>query len=115
MAAYLLDENVNESGRVKARCVEWGITVHRVHDFDLLETDDRLIFQFAQERGYVIVTGNIHEFRAFQREANERGEVLPGAIYIPPHLQKNTELIVRRIIEVEVDEYYYGGEWWVRE
>jgi hypothetical protein len=115
MATYLLDENVNESGKVKARCSEWGITVYRVHDFDLLGADDRLIFQYAKEHEYVIVTGNIYDFRAFQREANERGEVLPGAIYISPHLQKNTELIIRRIVEVEVDEYYYGGEWWVRE
>ena len=115
MAIYLLDENVNESGKVKARCVELGIEVHRVHDVDLLETDDRIIFQFAREHEYVIVTGNVYEFRAFQQEANEKGELLPGAIYVPPHLQKNTELIIRRIVEVEVEEYYFGGEWWVRE
>jgi hypothetical protein len=115
MAAYLLDENVNESGKVIARCAELDIDVHRVHDFDLLKTEDRIIFQFAQEQGYVIVTGNVYEFRSFQNEVNRQGELLPGAIYISPHLQKNTELIIRRIVEVETEEYYFGGEWWVRE
>lgn len=115
MATYLLDENVNESGKVKARCVELGIEVHRVHDFDLLEADDRVIFQFAREQKHVIVTGNVYEFRSFQKEASEKGELLPGAIYISSHLQKNTELIIRRIVEVESEEYYYGGEWWIRE
>ena len=114
MPAYLLDENVNESGTVQKRCREFGIDVHRVHDFDLMGTDDRHIFEFAREQDYVLVTGNIYEFRAFQHEANEKGILLPGAIYIPPHLQKNTELIIRRIVEVELDEYYIGGEWWVR-
>jgi hypothetical protein len=115
MAAYLLDENVNESGRVKIRCMESGIEVNRVHDFGLLKTEDRIIFQFAQEHRYVIVTGNIYEFRSFQNEVNRRGELLPGAIYIPPQLQKNTELIIRRIVEGETEEYYFGGEWWIRE
>lgn len=115
MAAYLLDENVNESGQVQSRCTEYDILVHRVHDFDLLETEDRIIFEFARKENLVIVTGNIYEFRAFQQELVAEGELLPGAIYIPPHLHKNTELIVRRIIEVELEEYYEGGEWWVRE
>ncbi|MBN1121602.1 MAG: DUF5615 family PIN-like protein [Anaerolineae bacterium] len=115
MVAYLLDENVNESGRVKAHCTELGIEIYRVHDFGLLRTEDRIIFQFAQEHGYVIVTGNIYEFRSFQNEVNRRGELFLGAIYIPPQLQKNTELIIRRIVEVETEEYYLGGEWWVRE
>ncbi len=115
MATYILDENVNESRKVKARCRELGLEVHRVHDFDLLKTDDRVIFQFAQAHGHVIVTGNVYEFRSFQNVVNAQGELLPGAIYIPAHLQKNTELIIRRIVEVETEEYYYGGEWWVRE
>ena len=46
---------------------------------------------------------------------SEEGELTPGAIYIPPQMQKNTELIIRRIAEVETEEFYYGGEWWVRE
>jgi hypothetical protein len=115
MAVYLLDENVNESGRIARRCAAYGLKVYRVHDFGLLETDDRIIFEFARQRGYVLVTGNIDEFRIFQRETAERGELCPGTIYIPPRLQKNTELIIRRILEVETEEYYQGGEWWVRE
>jgi hypothetical protein len=84
-----------------------------VWDFGLEETEDFLIFQFALDHNHVIVTGNIFEFRQFQKELAAKGKITPGAIYVPGRYHKNTTLIVQRILEVEIDEYYAGGEWWV--
>jgi len=116
MVVFLLDENVNRSGVIKERCAEeWDIEIYRVHDVGLIARPDREILDFAREHDYVIVTGNVYEFRAFQQEILEKGESLPGIIYIPSSFIKNVELIMRRIAEVAYEDYHRDGEWWVRE
>lgn len=114
MPTYLLDENVSKPDTIISRCAIEGIEVIRVHQIGLDQTDDANIFRYAMARGYIIVTGNIRDFRPEQKKWIEEGNVSPGAIYLSTVHHRNVEDIVRKIIEVETmyDETDLC-EWWV--
>lgn len=114
MPAFLLDENVNNPNEIISRCKTVGIDVIRVHQVDLNRTDDGLIFQYAMEWDYVIVTGNIRDFRPEQKKWIEAGNEFPGAIYLSSVHYRSVEQIVDRIIIVAQEyEQTELREWWV--
>lgn len=114
MPTYLLDENVHKPDTIIARCEAEGIEVIRVHQIDLNEAEDPEIFRCAMEQGYIVVTGNIRDFRPAQKVWLEAGNEFPGVIYLSTVHYRNVEDIIRKIIEVEA-EYQNTDlrEWWV--
>ncbi len=114
MPIFLLDENVSNPDAIVSRCGVEGIEVIRVHQVGLDQTDDVDIFRYAMVRGYIVVTGNIRDFRPEQKKWIEEGNAFPGAIYLSTVHYRNVEDIIRKIIEVEktYDETDLR-EWWV--
>jgi predicted nuclease of predicted toxin-antitoxin system len=114
MPTYLLDENVHKPDVIIARCGAEGIEVIRVHQIGLNQTQDPAIFHYAMEQGYIVVTGNVQDFRPEQKAWIEAGNEFPGVIYLSWVHYRNVEAIIRQIIEVE-GEYYNTElrEWWV--
>ena len=115
MPVFLLDENVNRSAYIVERCAEMGIQVLRVHDLDLLNTDDEVIFEVAAVNEYILVTANIKHFRQAALALMAQGEY-PGAVWLPSKRYRNIEAIISRIIDVAMryDEFEVR-EWWVHE
>ena len=114
MPTFLLDENVHSPDEIISRCEATGIRVIRVHQVELNRTDDDLIFWYAMERGYVIVTGNIRDFRPEQKKWIEAGNEFPGVIYLSTVHYRSVEQIIGRIIEVaQAYEETELREWWV--
>jgi hypothetical protein len=58
----LADEDVNGPAIDLARRI-WNIEIVRVVDVGLAHTDDQIIFDYAIEHGYVLVSGNIKHHR----------------------------------------------------
>jgi predicted nuclease of predicted toxin-antitoxin system len=114
MPIFLLDENVSNPETIISRCGIERIEVIRVHQIGLDQTDDVDIFQYAMARGYIVVTGNIRDFRPEQMKWIEEGNAFPGAIYLSTVHYRNVEEIIRKIIEVE-ETYNQTDlrEWWV--
>jgi predicted nuclease of predicted toxin-antitoxin system len=114
MPVYLLDENVNKPDAIISRCEKEGIEVIRVHQIGLNQADDMHIFQYGMEQGYVLVTGNIRDFRPAQKQWIEEGNEFPGVIYLSTVHYRNVGDIIRKIVEVEetYDETDLR-EWWV--
>jgi predicted nuclease of predicted toxin-antitoxin system len=114
MPTYLLDENVTRPDKIIGRCEAEGIEVIRVHQIGLNETDDPEIFRYAMEQGYIVITGNIRDFRPEQKTWLEGGNEFPGVIYLSTVHYRNVEDIIRMIIAVEA-EYATTDlrEWWV--
>jgi len=114
MPIYLLDENVNKPDAIITRCAALGIKVIRVHQIGLNDTEDAVIFRYALQRGYVVVTGNIRDFRPEQQRWLAAGHPFPGAIYLSSTHYRNIEAIIRQIITVE-QQYQMTDlrEWWV--
>lgn len=114
MPTFLLDENVHKPDTIIERCARVGITVLRVHQLGLNQTDDPVIFQYVLEAGYVFVTGNIRDFRAQAMEWMREGKPFPGAIWLQPNKYRNVEAIIQKIVEVAA--LYEGDlvkEWWL--
>jgi hypothetical protein len=114
MPVYLLDENVHWPDTIIERCAQAGIKVLRVHQLELNQTDDPVIFQHVLEAGYVFVTGNIKDFREQAILWMEEGNNFAGAIWLQRNKYRNLEGIIRKIIEV--DSRYEDDlikEWWL--
>jgi hypothetical protein len=112
MPTFLLDENIHEPDYIIERCAEFDIEVVRVHQLDLDNTEDEVIFEFAMNAGYIIVTANVRDFRPLQTAWIEAEKVFPGVIYVSRNKYRNPDLIIQRIVEVESDPIE-GSEWWV--
>jgi predicted nuclease of predicted toxin-antitoxin system len=114
MPIFLLDENVHKPDDIIARCEAQGIEVIRVHQINLNQTKDLVIFRYAIEQGYIVVTGNVRDFRPEQTAWLEAGNEFPGVIYLSWVHYRNVENIIRMIIKVE-GEYNNTDlrEWWV--
>jgi predicted nuclease of predicted toxin-antitoxin system len=114
MPTYLLDENVHKPDTIVARCAAVEIDVIRVHQIDLDQTDDHEIFRYAMDHGFIVVTGNIRDFRPNQKWWIDQGNEFPGVIYLSTVHYRNVEAIVLKIIEVE-ENYHHTDlrEWWV--
>ena len=114
MPIYLLDENVKKPDVIIVRCESEGVVVIRVHQIGLNDTEDTEIFRYALEQGYIVVTGNIRDFRPQQKAWIEAGNEFPGVIYLSTVHYRNVEEIIRKILEVE--QTYNSTdlrEWWV--
>lgn len=114
MPVFLLDENVHKPDKIIDRCAQSGVTVLRVHQLGLNRTEDPLIFEHALAAGYVMVTGNLHDFRPLIAGWVERGNDFPGAIWLQTNKYRNVEAIIRKIIEVAaVYDEDLVKEWWL--
>ena len=114
MPIFLLDENVHKPDTIIERCMASGIEVLRVHQLGLNQTDDAIIFQHVLDRGYVLVTANVKDFRAFAIQRIEAGQDFAGAIWLPPNKQRNVEGIIRKIKDVAaVYDSDVVKEWWL--
>ncbi len=78
---FLTDEDVNGPAIELARTI-WGVEIVRAVDVGLARTDDQTVFDYARERDYVLVSGNIkhHEPKFYQFA--ESGRDHPGLILI---------------------------------
>ena len=112
MPTYLLDENVNRPDYIIERCRNLDIEVLRVHQLELDQTEDGIIFQTAIEQGYIVVTGNMQDFHPLQTEWLNKGHEFPGVSYLSANAYRNADQIAEKIIEVE-QNYQPNGEWWV--
>ncbi len=61
-----------------------------------------------------MVTGNIRDFRPWQKRWIDQGNTFPGAIYLSAIHYRNVEAIIVKIIEV-AKKYHSTDlrEWWV--
>lgn len=114
MPTFLLDENVHHPDYVIKRCAEKGISVLRVHQLGLNQTDDAIIFRYALEAGHIVVTGNIRDFRSQTIVWLKEGKEYPGALWLQPEKYRNVEAIIRKIIEISQSyETDPAREWWL--
>jgi predicted nuclease of predicted toxin-antitoxin system len=114
MPVFLLDENVHKPDTIIDRCAQVGVEVLRVHQLSLNQADDPLIFEHALAAGYVLVTGNLKDFRPLVARWIERGNDFPGAIWLQTNKYRDVEAIIRKIIEVaEVYDKDLVKEWWL--
>lgn len=72
--------------------------IQRVVDVDLGAAADPEIFAYAVRRGYVLVTGNIKDFRPLAVQWAQAGNEFPGIIFIRAEHQKNAALIASSLI-----------------
>ena len=114
MPVYLLDENVHRPEAIIRRCKDEGVEVVRVHQFDLEQTEDSIIFAYAMAHNLIIVTGNIQDYRPLQQDWIEKGNAVPGVIYCSTVHYRNVEAIIQMILYVDATyEDTQLREWWV--
>ena len=114
MPVFLLDENVHHPDTIIQRCDQKGVEVVRVHQLGLDQTDDDIIFGHALEAGYVMVTGNLKDFRPLVTQHIAEGMDFPGAIWLQSTKYRDVEAIIHKIIEVaEIYDDDLIKEWWL--
>ncbi len=114
MPIFLLDENVHKPNTIIERCAQARVEVLRVHQLELNQTDDSLIFEHALAAGYVMVTGNLKDFRPLVARWLEQGYEFPGAIWLQTNKYRDVEAIIRKIIEVaKIYDEDLVKEWWL--
>jgi len=109
---FLLDENINHPYRIIDICAEFDIQVLWIYDVDMGEAEDEDIFDLAMKQDYVIVTGNISDFRPLHTQWSTAHPDFPGIVYVPGRWHKNVWMIVEKLIEAH-DDYGRNREWWV--
>ena len=114
MPVFLLDENVHKPDTIIDRCAKAGVQVLRVHQLDLNRTEDPIIFEEALAEGYVVVTGNLRDFRPLVARWVEQGNDFPGAVWLQTNRYRDVEAIIRKIIEVAASyDDDLVKEWWL--
>jgi predicted nuclease of predicted toxin-antitoxin system len=114
MPVFLLDENVHHPDHIIERCAAVGIEVLRVHQLGLDRTDDMIIYDVALREGYVLVTGNVEDFREQAISHMQKGKPFPGVILLQFNRYRNVEAIIRRIKEVAANyDDDQTREWWL--
>src|SRR5512137_300475 len=78
---FFTDENVNGDAIEIAR-EAWNVQIVRAVDVGLKQTPDPVLFRYAIEHHYIMVTGNIYEFAPLVKEWMDAGNDYPGIIYI---------------------------------
>lgn len=114
MPVFLLDENVHHPEYIIERCVAVGIEVLRVHQLGLDNTDDMIIYEVALEAEYILVTGNVEDFREQAIKRIQTGKPFPGVILLQSNRYRNVEAIISRIKEVAANyDNDQTREWWL--
>jgi hypothetical protein len=85
------DADVNGPAIEIAR--EMEVEIVRAADVELRKAADPVIFQYAFEHQYILVTGNIQDFAPMLKEWLETGEDHPGIIYITKKHRTNSQHI----------------------
>lgn len=106
----LADEDVDGPAITIAR-EQLGLQIIRVIDVGLAHTDDLEIFRYAEQNGYVIVTGNFKDFPTILAEWVMTGNQHYGVIIIGSKHYKNSLYIARKLAEVVAEDMRNRVEW----
>ena len=83
-----------------------------VFDAGMVATADHIIFGWAMEQGYVIVTNNIYEFRPMHADHLHSGETSPGLVLVANAWKRKPYQIAEQLINIAA-YYEPNREWWV--
>jgi hypothetical protein len=70
---------------------EWDVEIVRAADVRLRTAPDPIIFEYALEHGYVVVTGNIQDYAPLVKAWLASGETHPGIICITKKHRTNSQ------------------------
>jgi len=98
LTPILADEDVD--GRaVKIARDQFGIDIIRAIDVGLMSVDDPIVCNFAQDRGYVLITGNFQDYPGVIIDWAGGIREHNGVIIINKKHRNNFVLIARKLVE----------------
>jgi predicted nuclease of predicted toxin-antitoxin system len=106
----LTDEDVDGPAITIAR-EQFGLQVIRVVDAGFAHTDDLEVFRYAEQNGYVVVTGNFKDFPTILAEWVAAGNQHSGVIIIGSKHHKNSLHIARKLAEITTQDMRNRVEW----
>lgn len=75
----------------------FGVRIVRAVDCDLSGVDDEIVFEYAVQHGYVMVSRNVADYNAIATRWAREGKPHPGLLLVGRKIYKNSHLIAAQL------------------